>query len=85
MQVHHSMHPDMRHLFGTWSTIFPSPVLRLIEAQLQFSPYVNSQPPGLAPLKASESPCPTYGIHVNPEYLEAQHQFRHSTVDTVSF
>ncbi|CAA2993343.1 Hypothetical predicted protein [Olea europaea subsp. europaea] len=83
MQVHHSMRPDMRHLFGTWSTIFPSSVLRLIEAQLQFSPDVNSQPPGLAPLKASESPCPTYGIHVNPEYLEAQHQFPHSTVDTV--
>ncbi|CAI9755114.1 unnamed protein product [Fraxinus pennsylvanica] len=83
MQVHHSMRPAMHHLFGTWSTVFPSSVLRMIEVQLQFSPGVNSQPPGLTPLKASESPRPTHGIHVNPEYLEAQHQFGHSTVDTV--
>ncbi|KAL2483968.1 Polyadenylation and cleavage factor-like protein 4 [Forsythia ovata] len=82
-QVHHSMRPAMRHLFGTWSTVFPLSVLRMIEAQLQFSPAVNCQPSVLAPLKASDSPRTTYGIHINPEYLEARHQFGHSTADTV--
>ncbi|KAL2483326.1 polyadenylation and cleavage factor-like protein 4-like [Forsythia ovata] len=55
----------------------------MIEAQLQFFPTVNCQPSVLAPLKASESPYTTYGIHVNLEYLEARHQFGHSTADTV--
>ncbi|KAI3460150.1 hypothetical protein Pfo_016813 [Paulownia fortunei] len=81
-QVHPNMHPAMRHLFGTWSAVFPLPVLQKIEAQLQFSPSVNGQSSGLSSSRASESPRPTHGIHINPKYLEAQHQFAHSTVDT---
>ncbi|PSS10353.1 Polyadenylation and cleavage factor like [Actinidia chinensis var. chinensis] len=77
-QVHPNLHPAMRHLFGTWLTVFPPSVLRMIEAQLQFSPSANHQS---SALKASESPRPTHGIHVNPKYLEARRQFGHSTAD----
>ncbi|KAJ4838714.1 hypothetical protein Tsubulata_003159 [Turnera subulata] len=65
-QVHPSMYASMRHLFGTWSTVFPPSVLRKIENQLQFSPRVDNQSSGL---RATESPRPTHGIHVNPKYL----------------
>ena len=71
----------MRHLFGTWSAVFPPSVLNKIEAQLQFSPSVNNQSSVVATMRASESPRPTHGIHVNPKYLR---QLEHSTLDTVS-
>ncbi|XP_076959424.1 polyadenylation and cleavage factor homolog 4-like [Bidens hawaiensis] len=61
-QVHPNQRPSMRHLFGTWSSVFPASVLRKIESQLQFSPSSS--------LRDSESPRPAHGIHVNPKYLE---------------
>ncbi|XP_024009957.1 polyadenylation and cleavage factor homolog 4 isoform X2 [Eutrema salsugineum] len=64
-QAHPSLHPSMRHLFGTWSSVFPPPVLRKIEMQLQLSSAKNHQ----SSLGASESTQPTRGIHVNPKYL----------------
>ncbi|KAL0368939.1 UNVERIFIED_CONTAM: Polyadenylation and cleavage factor4 [Sesamum calycinum] len=67
-QVHPSMHQAMRHLFGTWSVVFPSSVLQIIEAQLQFSPSVNGQSSGLGASTRSESPRPTHGIHINPKF-----------------
>lgn len=79
MQVQPNQYNAMRHLFGTWSAVFPPSVLRKIEAQLQFSPSVNRQSSGLTPLRASESPRPTHGIHVNPKYLR---HLEHSTVDS---
>ncbi|XP_038711062.1 polyadenylation and cleavage factor homolog 4-like isoform X2 [Tripterygium wilfordii] len=71
----------MRHLFGTWSKVFPPSVLRKIETQLQFSSSVNNQSSGLTPLRSFESPRPTHGIHVNPKYLR---QLDHSAADTSS-
>ncbi|XP_051150776.1 polyadenylation and cleavage factor homolog 4 isoform X2 [Andrographis paniculata] len=82
-QVHPSMHPAMRHLFGTWATVFPLIVLQTIEAQLQFSPSMNRQPTGSSSTRASESPRPTRGIHINPKYLEVQPHFGHSTIDPI--
>ncbi|XP_010432072.1 PREDICTED: polyadenylation and cleavage factor homolog 4-like isoform X2 [Camelina sativa] len=64
-QAHPSLHPSMRHLFGTWSSVFPPPVLRKIEVQLQLSSATNQQ----SSLGASEPTQPTRGIHVNPKYL----------------
>ncbi|KAG6409236.1 hypothetical protein SASPL_132270 [Salvia splendens] len=80
-QVHPNMHQAMRHLFGTWSTVFPLSVLQKIETHLPFSPPVNGQSSGLSSSRASESPRPTHGIHINPKYLEAQNQFGQSSVD----
>lgn len=80
-QVHPNMHPAMRHLFGTWSTVFPPLVLQNIEAQLQFSSPSHHQSSSLTPLRASESPRPTHGIHINPKYLEARRQLQRSAVD----
>ncbi|KAM1456085.1 hypothetical protein ACFXTO_005366 [Malus domestica] len=81
-QVHPNQHPAMRHLFGTWSAVFPPSVLRRIEEQLQFSPQANQQSSGLPPLRTSESPRPAHGIHVNPKYLRPLDS---SDVDGVSF
>lgn len=74
----------MRHLFGTWSKVFPPFVLRKIEMQLQFSRTVNNEPSSVSPLRASESPRPTHGIHVNPKYVR-QMERASSILDSVSF
>ncbi|KAK6917327.1 CID domain [Dillenia turbinata] len=70
-QVHPSMYSAMRHLFRTWSAVFPPSVLRKIEAELQFSPSVNHQSSGVTSVRSSESPRPAQ-IHVNPKYLNIQ-------------
>ena len=82
-QIPPNLHTSMRHLFGTWSTVFPSTVLLKIEDELQFSPRVNQPPSNLASIRASESPRPS--IHVNPKYLEARRHFDDSTINKVSF
>ncbi|KAI4295864.1 hypothetical protein L6164_035864 [Bauhinia variegata] len=79
-QVQPNLHNSMRHLFGTWSTVFPDFVLRKIEAQLQFSKVANGQLSNANPLRVSES-SRTHGIHVNPKYLR---QLESSSVDSVA-
>ena len=78
-QVHPNLHNAMRHLFGTWSTVFPPSILRKIEARL--SQLTTQETSALTSSRASESPRPTHGIHVNPKYLR---QLEHSVGDKVS-
>lgn len=79
-QVHPKLHNAMRHLFGTWLTVFLPSVIRKIEAQLQFSQAINDPSSTTDPLRVSESRQATHGIHINPKYLQ---QLEHSTNDSV--
>ncbi|KAK9706444.1 hypothetical protein RND81_07G124900 [Saponaria officinalis] len=79
-QVPPSLHSSMCRLFGTWSTVFPESILRQIEDELQLSPNVNQPSLSLAAMKASESPRPSHGIHVNPEYLKSTNQLYNISV-----
>jgi pre-mRNA cleavage complex 2 protein Pcf11 len=85
-KVHPNQHASMRHLFRTWSQVFPSSVLRGIENELQFSPSENKRPTTTNNVRQSESPSPkpSHVIHVNPKYLEEQHQFKHGSKVRVS-
>lgn len=82
-QVQPNLHNAMRHLFGTWSTVFPTSVLRKIEAQLHFSQTVNNQniSSRINPPRVAEATQRTHGIHVNPKYLR---QLENPTMDAVS-
>lgn len=79
-QVDPNQYGAMRHLFGTWSSVFPPPVLRKIESELQFSSSASDQRASLSSLRASESPRPSHGIHVNPKYVR---QLEHSSAESV--
>ncbi|KAG9153325.1 hypothetical protein Leryth_018033 [Lithospermum erythrorhizon] len=79
------MHSAMHHLFGTWSTVFPLPLLQKIESDLQFSSSENCQSLGLPPLRASESLHPAHDRHINPKYLEVRRQFGHEITDSVNY
>lgn len=79
-EVHSSLHPALRHLFGTWSQVFPPTVLGKIEDELKFSTRENQRPNDFSSMRTSES-HPSHGIHVNPKYLEVHHQFERPDTD----
>ncbi|MED6192937.1 hypothetical protein PIB30_014507 [Stylosanthes scabra] len=75
-KVQPNLHSVMQRLFGTWSNIFPSSVLRNIEAQLQSSPSVNNQQSFVNHLGTYDFGGLIPGAHVKPQSLQ---QMEHSS------